>query len=54
MYLLKLGFLDGTQGFIIAVSSSYASFLREAKQYELSVLGSEKPSNLSHLYEKKR
>jgi glycosyltransferase involved in cell wall biosynthesis len=54
MYLLKLGFLDSTQGFIIAVSSSYASFLREAKQYELSVLGSEKPSNLSSTYEKKR
>jgi len=54
MYVLKRGFLDGTQGFIIAVSSSYSSFLKEAKQYELSVLGSEKPSNLSHLYNKKQ
>lgn len=53
-YLLKFGFLDGTQGFIIAVSSSYASFLKEAKQFEMDVLGSDKPSNLSHLYEKTR
>lgn len=52
MYVLKRGFLDGTQGFIIAVSSSYSSFLKEAKQYELSALGSEKPSNLSGLYQK--
>lgn len=51
-YVLKRGFLDGTQGFVIAVSSSYASFLREAKLYELRVLGSGKPSNLSHLYHK--
>lgn len=54
IYLLKLGLLDGMQGFIIAVSSSYSSFLREAKLYELKVLGSEKPSNLSHLHEKKK
>jgi len=53
MYLLKRGFLDGTQGFIIAVSSAYSSFLKEAKQYELGVLGSEKPSNLSAMYSKK-
>ncbi len=53
MYLLKLGFLDGTQGFIIAVSSAYSSFLREAKLYELRVLGSKRPSNLSHLHDEK-
>ena len=53
-YLLKLGFLDGTQGLIIAVSSSYASFLKEAKQFEMDVLGSDKPSNLSNLYKKSR
>jgi glycosyltransferase involved in cell wall biosynthesis len=53
MYLLKRGFLDGTQGFIIAVSSAYSSFLKEAKQYELGVLGSDKPSNLSSMYSKK-
>jgi glycosyltransferase involved in cell wall biosynthesis len=46
MYLLKRGFLDGMQGFIVAVSSSFSSFLKEAKLYELSVLGSVRPSNL--------
>ena len=54
MYLVKLGFLDGMQGFIIAVSSSYSSFLKEAKLYELDVLGSDKPSNLSTRYFKER
>jgi len=54
VYMLKLGFLDRTQGFIIAVSSSYSSFLKEAKLFELSVLGSDKPSNLSSLFEKKK
>ncbi len=54
IYLLKLGLLDGMQGFIIAVSSSYSTFLREAKLYELRVLGSDKPSNLSHLKEEKQ
>lgn len=53
-YLLKRGFLDGLQGFVIAVSSSYAAFLKEAKLYELSVLKSDKPSNLSDLHTKKR
>lgn len=53
MYVLKRGFLDGTQGFIIAVSSAFSSFLKEAKQYELDALGSEKPSNLSTMYSKK-
>ena len=53
MYLFKRGFLDGMQGFIIAVSSSFSSFLKEAKLYELSVLGSDKPSNLSNLHSKK-
>lgn len=54
IYLLKGGFLDGMQGFIIAVSSSFSSFLKEAKLYELSVLGSDKPSNLSDRHTKKR
>jgi glycosyltransferase involved in cell wall biosynthesis len=53
-YLLKFGFLDGTQGFIIAVSSSYSSFLKEAKHFEMDVLGSGKPSNLSNHYRKER
>lgn len=54
MYVLKRGFLDGMQGFIIAVSSSFSSFLKEAKLYELHVLDSDKPSNLSNLYAKNR
>lgn len=54
MYGIKRGFLDGMQGFIIAVSSAYSSFLKEAKLYELDVLGSDKPSNLSQLYRKER
>ncbi|MBW2219121.1 MAG: glycosyltransferase family 2 protein [Deltaproteobacteria bacterium] len=53
IYIYKYGFLDGIQGFIIAISSSYSSFLKEAKLFELSVLGSDKPSNLSSLFEKK-
>lgn len=36
MYLLKLGFLDGFQGLIIAVISSFYVFLRHAKLWELS------------------
>lgn len=31
MYIFKLGFLDGMQGFFIAVISAYARFLRYAK-----------------------
>jgi glycosyltransferase involved in cell wall biosynthesis len=53
VYFLKRSFLDGMQGFIIAVSSSFSSFLKEAKLYELRVLGSDKPSNLSSMYAKK-
>lgn len=53
-YLLKLGLLDGMQGFIIAVCAAYYVFLREAKLFELSVLNSEKPSNLSESYSKER
>ncbi|MBF0100593.1 MAG: glycosyltransferase family 2 protein [Desulfobacterales bacterium] len=54
LYILKLGVLDGLQGFIIAVSSSYSAFLKEAKLYELFCLNTEKPSNLSPLYKKER
>jgi glycosyltransferase involved in cell wall biosynthesis len=35
VYLLKLGFLDGLAGLIIAVSSSYALFVRYVKLREL-------------------
>ncbi len=46
MYLLKHGFLDGTAGLIVAITSAYASFLREAKLFELDRLQLNKPSNL--------
>ena len=46
MYLLKHGFLDGTAGLIVAITSAYASFLREAKLFELDRLQLDKPSNL--------
>ncbi|MGK5093292.1 glycosyltransferase family 2 protein [Deltaproteobacteria bacterium TL4] len=52
LYWFKRGFLDGLQGLIIAISSAYSSFLKEAKLYEMQVLQSEKPSNLSQLYQK--
>ena len=35
VYLLKLGFLDGLAGFIIAVTSAYAMFVRYIKLREL-------------------
>ncbi|MBF0279280.1 MAG: glycosyltransferase family 2 protein [SAR324 cluster bacterium] len=55
LYFIKKGFLDGIQGFIIAVSSSFSTFLKEAKLFELSRLNSVQPSNLSSsLYQKKR
>ena len=52
IYFLKRGMLDGLQGFVIAVSSAYSTFLKEAKLWELTRLGSDKPSNLSGLYKK--
>ncbi len=35
-YLVKLGFLDGLAGLVIAVSAGYSIFLRQAKLWELS------------------
>lgn len=54
IYLIKLGLLDGMQGFIIAVSSAYSTFLKEAKLFELVELESNVPSNLNESrYQKK-
>jgi glycosyltransferase involved in cell wall biosynthesis len=50
VYVLKLGVMDGMQGFVIAVSSAYSAFLKEAKLFELSVLKTERPSNLPAFY----
>ncbi|HHP7235817.1 MAG TPA: glycosyltransferase family 2 protein [Desulfobacterales bacterium] len=54
LYFWKSGWRDGMQGFVIAVSSSFSTLLKEAKLYELDVLKSDKPSNLSDLYQKRR
>ncbi|MBI3396740.1 MAG: glycosyltransferase family 2 protein [Spirochaetia bacterium] len=45
-YFIKLGFLDGVPGFIIAASSSFSTFLKFAKVYEIKDVGVERPSNL--------
>ena len=34
-YILRAGFLDGTHGFVIAVISAYAAFVKYAKLWEL-------------------
>lgn len=46
IYFAKLGFLDGYRGFIIACSSSFATFLRWAKLYELANTEVREASNL--------
>ncbi len=43
-YILKQGFLDGAQGFVIAVCSSYGVFIKYAKLMELWKIG---PSGIS-------
>jgi glycosyltransferase involved in cell wall biosynthesis len=43
VYLLRLGFLDGTAGFIIALSSAYAVFVRYVKLWELKRGFGDKP-----------
>jgi glycosyltransferase involved in cell wall biosynthesis len=42
-YLMKLGFLDGLPGFMIAVSAGYSIFLRHAKLWELEKKQGTKP-----------
>ena len=53
IYLLKRGFLDGMPGFVIAYSSAFSYFLREAKLYELHH-GLDRPSNLRPDYKVQR
>ncbi len=50
MYVFKLGFLDGTPGLVVAVSSAYSTFLKWAKLYELRKTGLARPSNLREDY----
>lgn len=46
MYFVKRGFLDGTVGFIVAAASSFSTFLKWAKLYEIQKTGIERPSNV--------
>lgn len=52
IYLFKFGFLDGFPGFVIAISSAYSTFLKEAKVFELGRNIIERPSNLREDYGK--
>ncbi|TGM10359.1 glycosyltransferase family 2 protein [Leptospira barantonii] len=49
-YFFKFGFLDGFPGWVIAVSSAYSTFLKDAKQYELEKGMVERPSNVKEDY----
>lgn len=51
IYVFKAGFLDGTPGLVIAVSSAYSTFLKWAKLYELRKTELERPSNLGASYQ---
>ena len=42
MYFLKLGFLDGRQGIILAVLGSYYNFLKYIKLYEIEYMNQKK------------
>lgn len=50
IYIFKAGFLDGVQGFIIAVSSAYSTFLKWAKLWEMYHTSIERPSNVRKDY----
>lgn len=50
IYFFKLGFLDGFAGFTIAISSSYSTFLKNAKICELEKKQIQRPSNLREDY----
>lgn len=51
LYLAKRGFLDGIPGLIVAVLSSYSTFLKNAKLYELQHTDIERPSNIRPDYQ---
>ncbi|TGM83051.1 glycosyltransferase family 2 protein [Leptospira levettii] len=53
IYLFKFGFLDGIPGLWIALASSFSTFLKYAKLYELDKLKLERPSNVRKDYGKK-
>ncbi|TGK33712.1 glycosyltransferase family 2 protein [Leptospira gomenensis] len=49
-YFFKFGFLDGFPGWVIAVSSAYSTFLKDAKQFELEQKFVDRPSNVKEDY----
>lgn len=53
IYLFKFGFLDGIPGLWIALASSFSTYLKYAKLYELDRLQLERPSNIRKDYGKK-
>ncbi|TGL99585.1 glycosyltransferase family 2 protein [Leptospira jelokensis] len=53
IYLFKFGFLDGIPGLWIAFASSFSTYLKYAKLYELDRLKLERPSNIRKDYGKK-
>lgn len=54
IYLFKRGFMDGIPGLFIALSSSFSTFLKYAKIYELENEMIERPSNLRKDYGEKK
>lgn len=53
VYLFRLGFLDGFPGFAIACATSFSTYLKYAKIYELDKGYILKPSNLPKYYGEK-
>ncbi|TGN08217.1 glycosyltransferase family 2 protein [Leptospira ilyithenensis] len=54
IYIMKRGYLDGIPGFYIALASSFSTFLKYAKVYELEKKFIEKPSNMRKDYGEKK
>ncbi|TGN18486.1 glycosyltransferase family 2 protein [Leptospira idonii] len=54
IYLMKRGFLDGVPGLYIALASSFSTFLKYAKIYELDKKYIERPSNIRKDYGTKK
>jgi len=54
IYIFKYGFLDGIPGLYIALASSFSTFLKYAKIYELEKNLIDKPSNIRKDYGEKK
>ncbi|MCZ8158094.1 MAG: glycosyltransferase family 2 protein, partial [Leptospira sp.] len=53
IFIFKFGFLDGIPGLYIALASSFSTFLKYAKMYELEHNFIDRPSNVRKDYGKK-